>query len=305
MRMFSVPSDHSSLELTFEFFPPKSEKARVGMLDAAARLKQLIPGFCSVTYGACGSNQAGTLDSALAIADAAECAPAAHLTCVGASRQEIDAVALKFRDAGIRRIVALRGDPQGNAGYYQGHPEGYQNAADLVAGLSRLGDFDISVAAYPEKHPESLSVEADIDNLKAKLDAGANRAITQFYFDPEAYLSFRDRAAARGVWKTIVPGILPIRNIDQVVRFAERCGASVPAATVEAFGRATSAADRKNIAIDQAANMCDRLIRHGVRDFHFYTLNKADLCLDICKALNLSAQADTAIAQAAAATAHN
>jgi methylenetetrahydrofolate reductase (NADPH) len=305
MRLFNLPSDHSSLELSFEFFPPKSEKASAGMLNAAAELKQLRPGFCSVTYGACGSNQSGTLDSALEIAKAADTAPAAHLTCVGASRNEIDAVALKFQRAGIKRIVALRGDPQGDGSRYEAHPDGYQNAADLVAGLRRLGDFEISVAAYPEKHPESASVKSDIDNLKAKFDAGANRAITQFFFDAEVYLTFRDRAAARGLWQNIVPGILPIRNIDQVVQFAGRCGATVPASTIAAFGKASSNADKRNVAIDQAASMCERLMRHGVRDFHFYSLNKADLCLDVCNALNLAAQADTAIAQAAVATAHS
>lgn len=304
MRVSNLPTDHSSLELSFEFFPPKSEKARKGMLDTAAALKPLSPGFCSVTYGAGGSNQTGTLQSALDIARASGSASAAHLTCVGASRDEVDAVAGTFLASGVRRIVALRGDPQGNAGRYEAHPAGYQNAADLVAGLLRVADFDISVAAYPEKHPESPTVAADLDNLKAKLDAGANRAITQFFFDPEAYLSFRDKAAARGIWKTIVPGILPIRNIEQVVQFAARCGAKVPDGTITAFQRATSMADRRAIAIDQATAMCERLMRHGVRDFHFYTLNKADLCLDVCRALNLSAQSDAAITQAAVAAAH-
>lgn len=305
MRMFSLPSNHSKLELSFEFFPPQTDKARAGMLDAAAELKQLSPGFCSVTYGALGSNQSGTLDSALQIAMAADCAPAAHLTCVGASRDVVDGIAAGFRDAGIRRIVALRGDPQGDASRYEAHPQGYQNAADLVAGLRRLGDFDISVAAYPERHPESLSVEADIDNLKAKFDAGADRAITQFFFDAEAYLTFRDRAAARGVWKTIVPGILPIRNIAQVMKFAGQCGALVPRSAIDAFEKTQSADDRRRVAVDLAAQLCERLLRHGVGEFHFYSLNKADLCLDVCRALNLSAQSDASIAQASvAATLH-
>lgn len=303
MRMFSIPSDHSNLDLSFEFFPPKSDMARRGMLEAAAAMKSLAPGFCSVTYGAGGSDQLGTLDSALAIAEAADCEPAAHLTCVGASRQAVDAVAVKFRDAGIQRIVALRGDPQGNAGRYESHPDGYRNAADLVSGLKRIDDFDISVAAYPEKHPESATVDADLDNLKAKFDVGATRAITQFFFDPETYLTFRDRAVARGIWASIVPGILPIRNIEQVLKFAASCGASIPESTIAAFERATTMADRRSVAIDQAVAMCERLMRHGVREFHFYSLNKADLCLEICQALNVSAQADSVIAQAAAATA--
>ncbi|WP_417517043.1 methylenetetrahydrofolate reductase [Minwuia sp.] len=298
--MSIVPSGDSTLELSAEFFPPKSEKGRVSTVAAAADMKPLGLSFCSVTYGAGGTNQTGTQDTALAVAHAAGSEPAGHLTAVGASRSDVDAVADGFWRSGIRRIVALRGDPQGNASRYEAHPDGYQNAADLVAGLRRLHDFDISVAAYPEKHPESATVDADIDNLKAKFAAGADRGITQFFFDPEAFLRFRDRAAARGVWQPIVPGILPIRNIEQVVGFAERCGAAVPGHVVAAFDACTSAADRKQVAIDLAHRMCERLLRHGVREFHFYTLNKADLTEAVCARLMNSADTDKSAATRAA-----
>lgn len=298
MRIIGSPRGYSPLDLSFEFFPPKSPKAGASMVEAASAFKEFAPSFCSVTYGAGGSNQTGTLDAALQVAAAAGSAPAAHLTAVGASRAEVNNVADGFWRKGVHRIVALRGDPQGNAGRYEAHPEGYLNAAEMVAGLMEMRDFDISVAAYPEKHPDSPSVDADIDNLKRKLDAGAARAITQFFFDPEVFLRFRDRLAGRNIWKPLVPGILPIRNIEQVQRFAASCGAAVPDAVVAAFERANSDQERRSIAIDQAASLCERLLRHGVRDFHFYSLNKADLCLDVCRALSLAADAETATARA-------
>lgn len=299
MRIIGAPRGHAPLEISFEFFPPKSPKASAAMVDAASAFREFKPSFCSVTYGAGGSNQTGTLDAALQVAAAAGSAPAAHLTAVGASRTAVNQVADDYWGKGVRHIVALRGDPQGNAGRYEAHPQGYLNAAELVAGLKEMHDFDISVAAYPEKHPESPSISSDIDNLKRKLDAGAARAITQFFFDPEAYLRFRDRLAARNIWKPVVPGILPIRNIEQVQRFAADCGAVVPKQVVAAFERAADDEDRRRIAVDQAISLCERLLRHGVRDFHFYSLNKADLCLDVCRALNLAAEAESTVAQAA------
>lgn len=300
MRLDLVPTHHASLELSFEFFPPKGPKGAAAIAATAHALKALSPGFCSVTYGAGGTTQTGTLETASAIAAEALCPPAAHLTAVGASRADVNRVADGFWQAGVHRIVALRGDAQDADGRYRAHPQGYVNAADLVRGLKRRHDFDISVAAYPEKHPESHSVDADIDNLKAKFDAGADRALTQFFFDPEAFLRFRDRAAARGVWHPIVPGILPIRDIAQVQVFAARCGAVVPAWVVEAFDGTTDQADRHRVAIDLAASLCERLLRHGVRDFHFYTLNKADLTVPVCERLIGGAESDSLIAAAAA-----
>ncbi|WP_416899718.1 MAG: methylenetetrahydrofolate reductase [Minwuia sp.] len=300
MQIDIIPSDTAGLELSAEFFPPKTEKAARSARAASEALRRFGLTFCSVTYGAGGSNQTGTLDTAIDLAEGAGSEPAAHLTAVGAARETVDAVAQGFWQAGIRRIVALRGDPQGNGGRYQAHPQGYANAAALTEGLRRLHEFDISVAAYPEKHPESPSVDADIDNLKAKFDAGADRAITQFFFDPEIYLRFRDRLAARGVWRSVVPGILPIRNLEQVQKFAAACEATIPETVLARFERCTSDADRRNVAIDQAHALCERLMRHGVRDFHFYTLNKADMTAAILDRLIGSADADRAMTAAAA-----
>ncbi|MDP6344237.1 MAG: methylenetetrahydrofolate reductase, partial [Alphaproteobacteria bacterium] len=213
---------------------------------------------------------------------------AAHLTCVGAERAEVDAIARRYWQAGIRHIVALRGDPPEGEDSYRPHPGGYENATDLVAGLRRVAEFDISVAAYPEIHPDSPSSQADLDNLKRKIDAGANRAITQFFFDADTYLRFLERARTVGIWVPIVPGILPVTNFDQVSRFAKACGASVPAWLAHLFeGLGDDPETRRLVAASVASEQCRRLQAAGVSDFHFYTLNRADLTYAICHMLGL------------------
>jgi len=223
-------------------------------------------------------------------------APAAHLTCVAATRAEIDAVIHAYKDAGIRHIVALRGDPTGGIGEkYAPHPGGYQNAADLVAGIKRIGNFEVSVSAYPEKHPDSASVEADIDMLKAKVDAGATRAMTQFFFENDCYFRYLDRVRARGIDIPIVPGILPVQNFKQTRSFAERCGASVPRWLAERFdGLDEDVATRKLIAAAVAAEQALDLVERGVTEFHFYTMNRADLVYAICHLLGLRPMAKQA-----------
>lgn len=300
MKMDVMPADLDRLDLSFEFFPPKTEAGWRNISRTAAEFRPLNPEFCSVTYGAGGSTQTGTLDAVLKVQEASGAPGAAHLTVAGQSRDAVDAVARTCLDSGITRIVALRGDSQ-QEGPYEPHPEGYANAAELVAGLKRIHDFDISVAAYPEKHPDSPSVEADIDNLKAKLDAGADRAITQFFFDADSFLRFRDRLAARGIYKPVIPGILPIRDIEQVQRFAANCEAIVPPLVVAAYDGLEDAGSRHQRSIDLAHDLCARLVRHGVRSFHFYTLNKSDLTVEICKRLAGTTAADAANTVAASA----
>jgi methylenetetrahydrofolate reductase (NADPH) len=251
-------------------------------------LSALQPDFVSVTYGAGGSTQDRTLATLRRLAQRTDLAVAGHLTCVGKTRAEVDEVARDYAAAGIARIVALRGDPPVQDGRYQPHPDGYRDAADLVAGLMRIEDFDISVAAYPEGHPESASLEADLDNLKRKLDAGARRAITQFFFEPETYLRFMDRARAAGITAPIVPGILPVTNFKTVQEFARRCGASIPGWLARTFeGLDEDPATRELIAATVAVDLCLKLRAQGVTDFHIYTLNRAELTLAICHMLGL------------------
>ena len=252
------------------------------------RLAPLAPRFVSVTYGADGSTRARTHHLVSRVQRETPLVGAPHLTCIGARRGEILDIARQYWDQGIRHIVALRGDPPQGAERYEPHPEGFAYAADLVAGLRRVADFDISVAAYPETHPEAPSSAFDLENLRRKLDAGASRAITQFFFDIEVFLRFRDRCAAAGIDAPIVPGILPITRFPQVQRFATRCGATVPRWLEERFrGLEDDPETRRLIAASVAIEQVHQLERHGVRDFHFYTLNRAELTFAICHALGV------------------
>jgi methylenetetrahydrofolate reductase (NADH) len=269
--------------VSFEFFPPKTEEMENRLWQVVKRIEPLAPSFVSVTYGAGGSTRTRTHATVLRIRTDTTLEPAAHLTCIGATREAIDAVARLYWDSGIRHVVAIRGDPPAGEGRYRPHPGGYAYASDLVTGLRQVGDFEISVAAYPETHPEAASPEADLDNLKRKVDCGASRAITQFFFEPDIYLRFRDRAVARGVGVPIVPGILPVTNFAQVKKFAALCGASVPDWMAAMFTGLDEDPDtRRLVAASLAAEQCRRLQTHGVEDFHFYTLNHADLIIAIC-----------------------
>ena len=273
--------------VSFEFFQPKTEKMEAQLWDTFRTLEPLAPSFVSVTYGAGGSTRERTHATVARIAAESAVPPAAHLTCVEASRAEIDEVARAYWEAGVRHIVALRGDMPGGAPY-RAHPDGYANAVELVAGLKAIAPFDISVAAYPEVHPDAGCVEADLDNLKRKLDAGATRAITQFFFSPDAFLRFRDAAAAAGIAAPIIPGILPVSNVSQTRRMADMCGTAIPAWMVALFeGLDDLPAARQLVAATVAAELCRRLYAGGVRDFHFYTLNRAELSYAICHLLGL------------------
>ena len=286
----------SGFEVSFEFFPPKTAELEESLWRAIGRLAPLAPRFVSVTYGAGGSTRERTHATVRRLLAETDLKPAAHLTCVGASRGEVDDVAREYWDAGVRHIVALRGDPPADAGRYVPHPQGYANAAELVAGLKRVADFEISVAAYPEVHPEATSAEQDLDNLKRKLDAGASRAISQFFFYNDMYLRFLDRAHAAGIAAPIVPGIIPVTNFAQIQRMAKMCGAAVPAWMAELFdGIADDVESRKLIAAMIAAEQCRGLAAAGVRDFHFYTLNRAELTFAICHALGRRARRDAPV----------
>ena len=273
--------------VSFEFFPPKTEKMEAQLWETFRTLEPLGPSFVSVTYGAGGSTRERTHATVARIAAESIVPPAAHLTCVEASRAEIDEVAQAYWDAGVRHIVALRGDVPGGAPY-RAHPDGYANAIELVAGLKAVAPFDISVAAYPETHPDADGPQADLDNLKRKLDAGANRAITQFFFSPDAFLRFRDAAAAAGIDAPIIPGILPVSNVSQTKRMADMCGTEIPAWMLTLFDEHDDRpAARQLVAATIAAEMSRRLYAGGVRDFHFYTLNRAELSYAICHLLGL------------------
>jgi methylenetetrahydrofolate reductase (NADH) len=276
------------LTISFEFFPPKTPQMEETLWRSIQHLAPLDPAFVSVTYGADGSTRDRTHNVVTRILRETHLTPAAHLTCVGATREEIDAIARRYWDAGVRHLVALRGDPPQGAGKYQPHAGGYAYAADLVEGLRKVGDFDISVAAYPEVHPEAPNPLFDLDNLKRKLDAGASRAITQFFFDVSRFLRFRDLAAAAGIHAPIVPGILPITRFPQLQRFASRCGASVPTWLVERFdGLDDDLETRQMIAASVAIEQVRTLQAEGVDNFHFYTLNRSELTFAICHALGV------------------
>jgi methylenetetrahydrofolate reductase (NADPH) len=279
------------INVSFEFFPPKTEKMEATLWTAIERLAPLRPEFVSVTYGAGGSTRERTHTTVARILRETDLRPAAHLTCVAATKEEVDAVARAYWDVGVRHIVALRGDPAGGPGTkYEPLPGGYVNAADLVAGLKKIANFEVSVAGYPERHPESQSLASDIDNLKAKVDAGADRIITQFGFDNSHYLRFLERARAAGIWVPITPGIVPIHSFNQVASFAARAGASVPSWLAHRFeglddDPTTSHLAAAAIATEQVMDLVDE----GVKKFHFYTLNRADLVYAICHLLGLRA----------------
>ena len=273
-------------EVSFEFFPPKSVKMEETLWQAVETLAPLAPRFVSVTYGAGGSTRERTHATVARIARETDVPAAAHLTCVDASKAEIAEVADAYWQAGVRHIVALRGDPPREGEAFAPHVDGYRSAAELVEGLARQHPFEISVAAYPEMHPEADCPDTDIANLKRKLDAGATRAITQFFFSADAYFRFRDRAAAAGIEAYIVPGILPVSNVAQVRRFAGMCGAAIPAWMDRLFeGLDDHPATRQLVAATVAAEMCRKLYAGGVRQFHFYTLNRAELAYAICHLL--------------------
>jgi len=280
--------DKARPQVSFEFFPPKTEEMEETLWTAIGRLAPLAPRFVSVTYGAGGSTRERTHATVVRILKETNLTPAAHLTCVGASRDEVLEVARSYWDAGIRHIVALRGDaPKGESPYVP-DGEGFAYAADLVTMLHTVGNFEISVAAYPETHPEAASLEADLDNLKRKVDGGACRAITQFFFDVDHYFRFIDRARAAGIIVPIVPGILPVTNFTQVRNFAAMCGTEVPAWLADLFeGLDDDAETRKLVAASVVADQCRRLEAGGVDEFHFYTLNRADLTYAISHILGL------------------
>ncbi|MBK8175617.1 MAG: methylenetetrahydrofolate reductase [Rhodospirillales bacterium] len=283
----AAPLPHD-VQVSFEFFPPKTPQMEETLWSCVQRLARLEPAYVSVTYGAGGSTRERTHATVVRIRQETALEPAAHLTCVGATRDEIDSVARRYWDAGIRHIVALRGDPPDGSNRYEPHPGGYPYAADLVEGLKRIADFDISVAAYPEKHPEAASPQADIDTLKRKIDAGANRAITQFFFDVDHYFRFLDRARAAGITVPVIPGILPVTNFSQVARFAGMCGASLPGWMADLFdGLDDDPETRRLVAASVACEQCRALHAQGVKQFHFYTLNRAELAHAICHVLGV------------------
>jgi len=283
------------IDVSFEFFPPGDAEMEATLWKSVQRLAPLAPRFVSVTYGADGSTRERTHNIITRIQRETALTGAPHLTCVGASRGEVLDIARQYWDQGIRHIVALRGDAPKGAERYEPHRQGFAYAADLVTGLKGVADFDISVAAYPEKHPEASSAEIDLENLKRKIDAGASRAITQFFYDVEVFLRFRDCCAQTGIEASIVPGILPITRFPQVTRFAERCGASIPQWLRERFvGLEDDADTRRLIAASVAIEQVQQLARHGVREFHFYTLNRAELTYAICHALGVRPRAEVA-----------
>jgi methylenetetrahydrofolate reductase (NADPH) len=288
LRASRQTADHRpDLQISFEFFPPKTDAMEEKFWDTVHKLAPLKPRFVSVTYGAGGSTRERTLRMVNRIKSETGVDAAAHLTCVGATRDEVDAVVRGYRDAGIDRIVALRGDPPEGVGQpFTPHPEGYQNAADLVGGLRRIGDFDISVSAYPEKHPQSADWQTEIDNLKRKIDAGADRAITQMFFSNADYLRYVERARAAGITAPIVPGIQPIHSFKQIASFASRCGTSIPAWLADRFeGLDEEPETHALVASAVAAEQVTELLDEGVTEFHIYTHNRSPLALALARIL--------------------
>ncbi len=278
----------SGLAVSFEFFPPKTAAMEKTLWASIERLAPIGPRFVSVTYGAGGGTRERTHATVKRMLDETPLTPAAHLTCVDATRRQVDDVARRYHDDGVRHIVALRGDPPDGKSCFTAHPDGYRNAAELVTGLKRVADFELTVGAYPEVHPDARSAQADLDNLKAKLDAGASRAITQFFFDSDVYFRFLDRARDAGISAPIIPGILPVTNFAAVQRFAAICGTAVPAWMSELFQDLDDSPDtRQLVAASVAAEQCLALARQGVTEFHFYTLNRAELTVAICHRLGL------------------
>ncbi len=275
-------------QVSFEFFPPKTPEAEARLWEAIVRLEPLDPAFVSVTYGAGGSTRERTHGTVRRILAQTRLTPAAHLTCVGASREEVDQVARGYWEAGVRHLVALRGDPPPETGVYEPHPAGYAHASDLVRGLKDLADFEISVATFPEGHPETGSIEVELENLKRKIDAGATRAITQYFFDVDLYFRFLDRASAAGIEIPIVPGILPVTSVATLIRFSRTCGATVPDWLNRLFEGLDDIPEIRNLlAMQVAASQCLLLSRAGVRNFHFFTMNRAELTWALCRVLGL------------------
>ncbi|MDP9163357.1 MAG: methylenetetrahydrofolate reductase [NAD(P)H] [Pseudomonadota bacterium] len=286
---------HGDIGVSFEFFPPKTEKMEATLWESIQTLAPLRPRFVSVTYGAGGSTRERTHATVARIERETPLAAAAHLTCVEASKAEIDEVAEQYWAAGVRHIVALRGDPPVMGERFAPHPQGYANAADLVLGLKKLHPFEISVAAYPEMHPEAGTRQADLDNLKRKIDAGATRAISQFFFSPECFFRFRDAAAAAGITAEIVPGILPVTSVAQTRKFAGLCGAEIPGWMDRLFeGLDELPAARQLVSATIGAELCRQLYAGGERNFHFYTLNRAELAYAICHLLGVRPKDDSA-----------
>ncbi len=280
-----IKNPKTSPGLSFEFFPPHTPKASLRLWQSVERLAPLAPDFVSVTYGAGGTTRDRTMAAIQAILDRAHLNVAGHLTCVGATREETLEVARSYLRSGVRRIVALRGDPPKGETIFQPHPDGFASAADLVTGLRGIGDFLISVAGYPEKHPEAVSAASDIDNLKRKVDAGAANVVTQFFFENGDFLRFRDACAAAGIAVPVIPGILPIENFSRMVNFAARCQSSVPDWMHRAFAGAETADAAHDLAVSVALDQCRGLLAEGVEHLHFYTLNNPDLTYDVCHAL--------------------
>jgi methylenetetrahydrofolate reductase (NADPH) len=271
--------------LSFEFFPPHNPEGSLRLWRSVERLAPLAPRFVSVTYGAGGTTRDRTNAAIQTIIGRARLNVAGHLTCVGATREETLEVARGYARMGVRRIVALRGDPPKGESRFVPHPQGFASAAELVAALRGVGDFEIAVAAYPEVHPEAASPEADIDNLKRKIDAGASTAITQFFFENEGFLRFRDACVRAGITAPIVPGILPVENFARMVNFAARCRASVPDWMHKAFARAETPEDAYTLSVAIACDQADGLVAEGVAQLHLYTLNNPDLTYDVCRTL--------------------
>lgn len=284
--IFSLGGD--DISVSFEFFPPANEAMENTLWSSIQKLAPLSPAFVSVTYGAGGSTRERTHETIKRILRETDLTPAAHLTCVGATKKEVNQVVQEYWDEGVRHIVALRGDAPEGADCYTPHPGGYENAADLVSGLKEIGDFDISVACYPETHPDSPNLVSDLENLKKKVDAGATRAITQFFFETDAYFRFLDHARSFGIDVPIVPGILPVTNVKQLQRFAGKCGTSVPKWLADMFEGLDDHPETRNlVAATVAGEMVKRLHAGGVTDFHFYTLNRAPLAYAICHLLGI------------------
>ena len=287
-------SNRAPVRVSFEFFPPKSDEAEANLWKAIRRLEPLNPAFVSVTYGAGGSTRERTHRTVQRIIAETALRPAAHLTCVEAGRDEVDAVIEAYKSIGVDHIVALRGDPPGGngiGGAYAPRADGYANATELAQAINRIGGFDITVGAYPERHPESPSIDHDIDVLKAKVDAGATRAVSQFFFDIDAFLRFRDRVRAAGVSIPLIPGIMPVSNFNGLKRMSAACGASVPDWLEAHFdGLDDDPETRRLLAASVAAETCARLQEEGFSDFHFYTLNRADLVYAICRVLGVREQ---------------
>lgn len=303
IRLARRPDIGSRLRASFEFFPPKSDDMEARLWETVTRLEPLEPGFVSVTYGAGGSTRERTIRTVGRILRESRLMPAAHMTCVDATREEVDRVIAEFVDIGVRRFVALRGDPaEGVGAVYRPHPHGYSNGAELVAAIRRQGDFDVSVSAYPEKHPESPDFATDIDMLKRKVDNGATRAITQYFFDNDLYERYVERVRRAGIYIPIVPGILPVHNFRQVARFSASCGAHVPSWLAHRFdGLDDDPQTHALVAAAVAAEQVLDLVERGVSEFHFYTMNRADLAFAICHLIGIRPDETRAGATVAAA----